>query len=68
LIEAFAHNGDWQNALALSTEGLDPLNQNLPPLCLLWQRISRDVLDSPEKTAALKQISARAGCSFRSVP
>lgn len=68
LIEAFAHNGDWQNALALSTEGLDPLNKNQPPLCLLWQRIARDVPESPKKTAALEQISTRLGCSFRSVP
>ena len=56
LIEAFAHPGDWQNAIALSTEGLDPLAKNEQPLCLLWQRIARDVPGSAEKTAALEKI------------
>jgi hypothetical protein len=68
LIEAFAHNGDWQNALALSTEGLDPLNQNEPPLCLLWQRIARDVPDSAEKTTALEKVAGSLGCSFKAIP
>jgi hypothetical protein len=68
LIEAFAHNSDWPNALLLSTEGLDPLNQNEPPLCLLWQRIARDVPDSAEKSATLEKITGNLGCSFRSVP
>jgi hypothetical protein len=65
LIEAFAHTGDWQNALILSTEGLDPLAQNEPPLCQLWQRIDLDMPDTAEKMAAVAQISTNPGCNFR---
>ncbi len=68
LIEAFAHMGEWQNALTLSTEGLDPLIKNEPPLCLIWQRISRDVPGSPEKNSTLEQISSQLGCSDLIVP
>jgi uncharacterized membrane protein YidH (DUF202 family) len=68
LIEAFAHTGDWQKAIELSTSGLDPLAKNEQPLCLLWQRIGRDVPESPEKLASLEQISTSLGCSLKAIP
>jgi hypothetical protein len=68
LIEALAHVGDWQTALSLSLEGLDPLAQNQPPLCLIWQRIAREAADGEAKTAALEKIHTSLGCSFKAVP
>ena len=65
LIEAFAQAGEWQSAIALSTEGLDPVAKNQPSLCLLWRRIARDVPESTEKAAALEKISGSLFCALK---
>lgn len=61
-IEGYAHQGDWQAALALSDEAgqITPLMQ--PVLCRLWQRIQRQTPASPAQVQAVTQALSGLEC------
>lgn len=64
-IEGYAHIGHWEQALALTKEtaAITPLTKE--PLCALWQRIGRSVLESSEKNKAISQIVLDYACEIQ---
>ena len=63
-IQGYAHMGDWTRAVELTTDSavVTPLIQSV--LCTLWQDISVQTADSPEKTSALTQVSDLLACTL----
>jgi hypothetical protein len=63
-IEGYAHTEDWKQALELSKAAYRVSKDYVGPLlCKLWNRIEEKTTDSPERTEALNQIRALAGCT-----
>jgi len=62
-IEAYAHTGDWDRALALSREtaAITPLISD--PLCRLWDRIAFSVLQDEAGAAAIRQVRKELLCA-----
>jgi hypothetical protein len=62
-IESYAHTGQWQDARKLSSETYKFSKEIMrPTLCLLWDRIERDLPASPEKLSALQAARADVAC------
>ncbi len=54
-IEAYAHTSQWEDARKLSREAYKISKEVMRPmLCALWQRVERQVSNSPQKDAALQ--------------
>jgi hypothetical protein len=63
-IEGYAHIGDWEKAVELSSASYKvSKNYVRPPLCALWQRIGRETDNSPARSAALDQIQKEFECA-----
>jgi hypothetical protein len=55
-IEGYAHAGEWDQAMKLSTEAYQTGEQSAGPmLCRLWKRIEAETAASPEKNAAIPE-------------
>jgi hypothetical protein len=62
-IEGHAHVDDWDRAVELSRTSYRVSKDYVAPLlCKLWSRIDSETTQSPEKSAALKQIRDLAAC------
>ncbi|HEY3312088.1 MAG TPA: hypothetical protein VGK00_10645 [Anaerolineales bacterium] len=62
-IEAYAHTGQWQDALKLNREAYKFSKEVMrPTLCLLWNRIERDLPANPEKQSTLQAARADLAC------
>lgn len=61
-IEAYAHSGDWDRAVALSREAAKPGSQYPQMVCRLWERIEREVSAGAERDAALESVRAELNC------
>ncbi len=64
-IEGYAHTGNWGDAVAQSGEAaaVTPLIQ--PALCRLWDRIGRQVAETPQASAAIKQALQGLDCGLQ---
>ncbi|MEK6753062.1 MAG: hypothetical protein AABZ00_12460 [Chloroflexota bacterium] len=63
-IEGYAHVGDWEKAVELSTTSYKiSKNYVAPLLCKLWSRIERETQSTPEQAAALDNVRSKFGCS-----
>ncbi|HEY3313189.1 MAG TPA: hypothetical protein VGK00_16235 [Anaerolineales bacterium] len=62
-IEAYAHTGNWDEALMLNRETFKFSKEYMrPSLCALWGRIEREVVASPLKAGALQTAWEELGC------
>ncbi|MBN1370871.1 MAG: hypothetical protein JW987_02845 [Anaerolineaceae bacterium] len=61
-IEAYAHSGGWDQAVALSREAAKPGSQYPQMVCRLWERIEREVSAGAERDAALESVRAELNC------
>jgi len=62
-IEGYAHTGNWDRAVELSTVSYKVSKDYVGPLlCKLWNRIDLNTASSDEKTAALDQIQNLLAC------
>ena len=64
-IEGYAHLGNWQRALELTRQTVDITAMAQPPVCALWQRISRTVAPTPEMEQAVTTLENELGCRVR---
>jgi hypothetical protein len=63
-IEGYAHDGQWDKAMELTMVSYKVSKDYVEPLlCKLWNRIERDVSESPEKRPALTEIRIKLSCS-----
>jgi hypothetical protein len=66
-IEAAAHAGDWDAALAYTTQAMTPTHADQPSMapvvCRLWEQIDGNTLDGEEKTQALGMVANQWNCS-----
>jgi len=65
-IEGYAHAGDWERAVKLSSESYRVSKNYVgPPLCWLWQRIEAQTTDdlSDERKDALVEIENMLACN-----
>jgi hypothetical protein len=63
-IEGYAHDGQWDKAMELSTVSYKVSKDYVGPLlCKLWDRIRRDVPESLDKEPALTEIRIKLSCS-----
>jgi len=62
-IEAYAHLGEWERALALSREAasIAPTMQGV--VCRLWQRMLRETAPAPEREQAFATLSSEIACA-----
>jgi hypothetical protein len=61
-IEGFAHQGQWDQAVQLSSSVLPNDPDYAPALCSLWRRINRETPASDGKQSALDQVKPALGC------
>jgi len=62
-IEGYAHTGDWKKAVELSQTSYKVSKSYVGPLlCKLWDRIGREVENTPGSTAALDGAREGFGC------
>jgi len=62
-IEADAHTGNWENARQLTRETYKYSKEYMrPTLCKLWDRIERDLPDSPKKQNTLTAVRGDLSC------
>jgi hypothetical protein len=65
-IEAAARAGDWDAALAYTTQAMTPAYADQPSMgpvvCRLWERIKENTPDGEEKTQALDAVAGEWGC------
>ena len=61
-IEGYAHTEQWARALELSRAALKGNRYLSGSLCVLWQRIDREVGSTPEKDLAIKSITPELEC------
>ncbi len=63
-IEGYAHEGDWSKAKELSLESLKVSPGIVRPLlCLLWNRINREVPAGSNKESVLNDVLTKFSCS-----
>lgn len=62
LVEAYAHLGRWDQAIALTRAALAQNEYTNAPLCVLWQRIQRQTPDTPDRAVALNEIIPGLTC------
>ena len=63
-IEAYAHTGKWEEARKLNRDAYKFSKEVMrPTLCALWNRIARDVPESPQKQAAVAGAQADLSCT-----
>lgn len=63
-IEGYAHTNDWLRAIQLTEKILTNSAGNNRLMCVLWQRIDRTTLSSPQKNNALAWMTSQTGCNF----
>lgn len=62
-IEGYAHVGEWEKAVELSTTSYKISRSFVGPLlCRLWDRIERETENSPEQVSSLLQVRDDYGC------
>ncbi|KPL74125.1 hypothetical protein ADN00_14075 [Ornatilinea apprima] len=63
MVEAYARTARWEDAAsaALTAAGFNP-NRYGPWMCAEWQRIADREADSPEKSAATRQLKQELNC------
>lgn len=62
-IEAFARQGDWKTAQALSMNA-NRINQSMGAvLCPFWKKLTAETPDSPEKDASAQDLREKLLCS-----
>jgi hypothetical protein len=61
-IEGYARTGDWNRALQQTEETLKVSSRMIPVLCLLWERIDQNTLQSMQKDEAIDQVSDLMDC------
>ncbi len=61
-VEAYAHSGDWEQALEFSREAARPGSQYPGMVCRLWERIERETFANAERDAALALIRVENDC------
>jgi hypothetical protein len=62
-IEGYAHVGEWEKAVELSTTSYKISRSFVGPLlCRLWDRIERETENSPEQVSSLMQVRDDYGC------
>jgi len=61
-IEAYAHSGEWEQAVALSREAAKPGSQYPGMVCRLWGRIEREIPAGAERDATLESVRAEMNC------
>jgi len=62
-IEAFAHTGDWSQAINLTNDSAQTSPLTHPVLCLLWDRIERETQESLERAESIALIREQLSCS-----
>jgi len=63
-VEGYAHVGDWEKALAYAQVSYKVSKSSVGPLlCILWERIDRDVPTSPEKDNYVSQAKTLFVCN-----
>lgn len=63
-IEGYAHEGEWNKALDLSSTSYKVSKVYMPALlCRLWGRIESSTVDSAERTAVLAEVKRLYSCS-----
>lgn len=63
-IEGYAHVGDWEKAVELSTTSYKISKTYVGPLlCKLWSRIARETQSTPQQASALDRVRGEFECS-----
>jgi hypothetical protein len=63
-VEGYAHIGEWEKALEYSQVSYKVSKTYVGPLlCRLWERIDREVPDSPEKNESILQAKTLFVCN-----
>ena len=63
-IEGYAHTGDWERAVELSRVSYRVSREYVGPLlCRLWERIEAETGGSPERGAAMNEITDILACT-----
>ena len=62
-IEAFAHTGNWERAVQLTTQATQLTEKMETALCRLWNQIEQQTHPSPARTAALEEARSALGCA-----
>ncbi|HTX78967.1 MAG TPA: hypothetical protein VMC62_04830 [Longilinea sp.] len=62
-IEGYAHTGDWDKALELTTTAGADASEPAPYLCSIWQTIDRTTPTSSEKLQVIQAVNQQLSCS-----
>ena len=63
-IEGYAHREEWQRAMELSQESQQVSEAEVGPLlCLLWERIETETVESVERSQALSEVKSMFACN-----
>ncbi len=63
-IEGYAHTGNWERAVELTVASFKVSKSYVGPLaCRLWDRISRETQDAPERKVTLDVVQSELECS-----
>ena len=63
-IEGYAHAGQWERAIELSRESQqESIEQMRPLLCLLWERIETETVESVERSKVLSEVKSIFACN-----